>query len=387
MDFSGNSKISKGSSFQLIGNSNNNSNQHKNMIDSLNNLTKSLNRNLTGNIYDFMKCFICLGRTKEPITCPKCNNFACQKCFETYFDGQNTKACPLCKQIINYNQLKYSKIIPEIENILNKEVSKSKKVELLIILIKEKKNIWENQNNYINNIIEKILKYQEIIKDYKKQYDFFLLNCKEILDKIFNDYYQKIEELTNSLLSYNKNNLDPIQKYNDIDKNYQNDLNNNYIKDLINELLSMERKSFNQSKKEKDDFFINISTKIAPSLIFYKIRDIKIKKEDFNKYSNLSTKGNHYKLGNYLIKYKFNTNEGFKSLCELSFNFIDNSNTCFLFTQNKVDKKNEQNLFPMKFTKKNGNEYIFQCIISFDEFDNEKEDEVRMEIEALVFSI
>ena len=150
---------------------------------------------------------------------------------------------------------------------------------------------------------------------------------------------------------------------------------------------SMERKSFNQSKKEKDDFVINISTKIVPSLIFYKIRDIKIKKEDFNKYSNLSTKGNHYKLGNYLIKYKFNTNEGFKSLCELSFNFIDNSNTCFLLTQNKVDRKNEQNLFPMKFTKKNGNEYIFQCIISFDEFDNEKEDEVRMEIEALVFSI
>ena len=69
-------KISRNSNFQFHGNSNNN--LHNNGVRLLSDLTESLNRNLTESVFDFMNCFICLSRTKEPLSCPKCNNFACK---------------------------------------------------------------------------------------------------------------------------------------------------------------------------------------------------------------------------------------------------------------------------------------------------------------------
>ena len=369
-------KISRNSNFQFHGNSNNN--LHNNGVRLLSDLTESLNRNLTESVFDFMNCFICLSRTKEPLSCPKCNNFACKKCLEKYFDGQIKKKCPICKQEITYSELKENKIVKEIEKILNNEEPKKNKIELLQKLIIEKKNLWEDQTNHIKNIIEKIFKYQEVLQEYKKEYDFFLLNCKIVLEKTFKDYFHMIEELINTLLSYNRvNKISEIQC---------NDYENN-IKDLIKELLIMDRKHFNKEKKDETDIFINTSMKIIPSLNNFKIREVKIKKEDFNQYSSTVTKGSHYKIGDYQLKYNFNTKKGFKSFCELNFTLKNNINCCFLFIQNIVDKNNRETLFPMKLTKKNEKKYTYECIISIDEFDNGKEEEIRMETEALIFSI
>ena len=376
MESSNDFRISRNCNFQFMGNSNNN--QHNNGVRLLNDLTESLNRNLTESVFDFMNCFICLNRTKEPLSCPKCNNFACKKCLKIYFNEQIRKRCPICKQEINYSELKANKIVQEIERILNKNESKKIKIEELQKLIKEKKILWEEQTNHIKNIIEKIFKYQEVLQEYKKEYDFFLLNCKIVLEKTFKDYFHMIEELINTLLSYNR-----VNKVSEIQCN---DYENN-IKDLIKELLIMDRKHFNKEKKDETEIFINTSMKIIPSLNNFKIREVKIKKEDFNKYSSTVTKGSHYKIGDYQLKYNFNTKKGFKSFCELNFTLKNNINCCFLLIQNIVDKNNRETLFPMKLTKKNEKEYTYECIISFDEFDNGKEEEIKMETEALIFSI
>lgn len=378
--------ISNESSFQFLGNSVNinNNNLHQNSFSILNDLTESLNRNLSESVFDFMKCFICLSKTNQPLSCPKCNNFACKKCLETYFNGQNSKACPLCKQVINFYEMKESKMIKEIEKVLNKDITKKQKLELLIELMKEKKNLWENESNNINSIIEKIFKYQDVLEDYKKEYNLFFINCQKVVEKTINDFSKKIEELINSLLAYNQLGIESIQKYEDINKNYQKDEFNN-IKNIINGILSMERKHFNESNKNDIEKFLFISLKIFPSLTNIKIRDIKLKMEDIIKYSAINIKGNHYKFGEYKLKYSINLKNGLESFCEFSFTLKDNSNSCFLITQSQINKNNKQKLFPMKLTEKKDKKYNYECVIPFEESSNQED--ISLIIEALVFTI
>ena len=118
----------------------------------LNSLNESLNKDLSQSVFDLVKCFICYNQAVNPLSCPKCNNFACSKCLEMYFGNQRSKKCPLCKQVIELKELKTNEVISDVENILNKVDSNKNKIEQLELLIKEKKNSWENQANNINSI-------------------------------------------------------------------------------------------------------------------------------------------------------------------------------------------------------------------------------------------
>ena len=153
MDFLRSSTISNNSNFQLLGESKNSNIELKNSMILLNDLNESLNKNLTESVFDFMKCFICLSQTNDPLSCPKCNNFACKRCLENYFGEQTKKKCPLCKQDIIFEEMKENRIIREIENILNKDDTKKNKINELSKLIEKNKNKWKEQTHYINNII------------------------------------------------------------------------------------------------------------------------------------------------------------------------------------------------------------------------------------------
>ena len=166
MDFLRNSQISGSSNFQLFGNSENSNYEYnqnvnnniniKSSFNLLDDLIESLNKNISDSVMDLTKCFICLSPTNDPLSCPKCNNFACKRCLEAYFGDYSTKKCPLCKQDIKFSELKGNQIIGEIENILNKDDTKKNKIDELSNLIKEKKMMWENQGNTLNNLIERI---------------------------------------------------------------------------------------------------------------------------------------------------------------------------------------------------------------------------------------
>ena len=386
MNFLRCSRISYNNNFQLLGISNNNL-EINNDFDSLNDLSESLNRNLNQSVLDFMNCPICLSPAEDPLLCQKCNNFACKKCLRNYFGNSNEKNCPICKQKIKFSEMKENKLIKQIENILKKDESKEKKVEKLSNLIKEKQNEWYNQNSYLNNLLEKFFNYQKFLNDYKKQYNLFFLTCQKVVEKVFDSYNKKVEDLINSLLSFNEIANNSIKKYDDIKKNYENNFyNNNNIKDLIKEILSMDRKHFNEQNQGKTDEFLSKSNKIIPSISDYKIREIKLKKEDFSKYAMNKIDGNHYKLGNYNITYNYKIKDGYKAYCKLSFTSKNNSN-CFMFTQRKVDKNNKQQLIPMKLTKREDKILEYECVINFEEFDEKKENEVNMIIESLIFSM
>ena len=381
------SQFSDDSNFQLLGVSINES-QSFNIKDSiflLKDLNESINRNLSQSVIDLMNCFICLRPTINPLSCPKCNNFACKKCLELYFGNETLKKCPLCKQDIKFTDMRENKIIEDIENILNKEDTKMNKINELSKLIEDKKKSWENQTNSINNIVERIFKYQETLEDYKKGYQTFFNDCKKVVEKAFEDYYKKTEELINSLLSFNKVADDSIKKYNDINKKNQNDYynSNDKIKSLINEVQSMERKHFNEKNNDKTEKFLQAPIKLVPLINHYKIREVQLEK--FNDNNTVNTfKSSHYKLGRYQIKYYSSKN---KTKCEFIFTLNNEMNACFLITQNKEEDNNIHKCFPMKLSKNDGKKYIFECDISLDDLDFEKKEKVKISTEVLIFSV
>ena len=391
MDFLRCSTISRNSDFQLLAVSNNNFQSNNNGELLLNNLNESLNKNLTQSVFDSMKCFICLETTVDPLSCPKCNNFACKECLKKYFGRESSKKCPLCKQDINFNELKENKLIEEIKNILYSGGTKEDKIKELSDLIEEKKRSWEDQDVNIKFILEKMFNYRKSLEDYKKEYELFLLNCQKVILRAFKDYITKIENLINSLLQFNEVSKESMKKYDNINernkKNAFNNININAIKDLTNEILSMERKHFNKENSDETEQFLYTPIKIIPSLNLQTIRDMRLIKDDFNSHSSVVTRGNHYKLGEYKIIYNYSTKNRHKAICQVTFTLKKDTNACFLLTQNKILRNEKEIQIPMKLVDINNNTYTYQCIIYLEEFDIGKEKEVKMRTEALGFSL
>jgi hypothetical protein len=356
----------------------------------LNDLSSSINKSLSQSVFDLVNCFICLSPSNEPLTCPKCNNFACKRCLEKYFENHRVKRCPMCKGDIKLSELKENKIIEEIENILKNNQNQNNKINELSALIQEKKKLWEDQTNNINNLIEKIFKFQEDLEKYKKEFHEFMIKCQSLVDSTFQDVNLKMESLINSLLSYNNVIDDSIKKYNDIyDNNQKNRYGNNNIKQFINEIIALERKHFNDKTFSEVENFLYSPIKLVPSINLYNIKSIKIKKENLLKDSTTISKGNHYKLGAFELLYNFDIKDEYKISCKITFNLREDNckKMCFLLSQLLEYKNKKGQLIPMNLIISEENKYIYECTFSVEEFFNLNENEITFKTEALIFTM
>ena len=355
---------------------NNNNINIKGSYNLLNELVNSINKNISDSVMDLTKCFICLCPVNEPLTCPNCNNFACKKCLQTYFEGSYTKKCPLCKQEIKFNELKKHQIISEIEKIMNKDNTRIDKVNELSNLIKEKKIIWKNEENSLNELAEKFLKCQDDLKEYKKEYDLFFLRIKNVIEKTFDEYEKKIQELIESIFSYNKDIKQSIIKYDEIDKKNKNNFySNENIKVLINEILSMERKHINEENNKannNDNKFSVPPIKMCPRINEHYIGIITTEKKNIfdSNIVEINQSNNNSKIGNYKIRYYFDRNklDNLNSLCDFSFTLGNDRGGTFFVIQQKIINGNVIKVYPMKLKKHEGKEYFYESIIDFDEF-------------------
>ena len=388
----------RNSNFQILNSRNsvqNNINQpennryeeeQENSFSLLKSLNDSLNKDLSQSVFELIKCFICYNQAIDPLSCPKCNNFACKKCLEMYFGNQRGKKCPICKQIIEMKELKKNEIISKVEEILNKCESQQNKIDELAALIEENKNAWENQANDINIILNRIFKYQESLEEYKREYELFFLNCQKVIQKTFEDYQTKTEELVKSLLSYNKMANESIVLYKKLsEKNKNNYYNEKNIKDLINEITNMERKHFNDKNHEDTEKFLNSPIKIVPYINLFQIKETRITKNDIIKFAKISKSGNHYKIGDFKLLYSFDIENGYKAVCELSFTVKNKMNACFFATQNKISQIGEQSVYPMKLTKNTNNNFVYECYIPFDEFEINNDNYTTIKTSILAF--
>ena len=162
-------------------------------INILNNLNDSINLKISDSVVDFIKCFICLGSVNDPLSCPNCNNFACKKCLEHYFNSNVNAKCPICKGEVKLYQFNENRIINEVQKILTQENSNINKIDELSKLIKQKKKDWFDQSHELDILIQKIIKYQISLEEYKKQYHLFFLNCEKLVKNICDKQSQKIK--------------------------------------------------------------------------------------------------------------------------------------------------------------------------------------------------
>ena len=374
----------------------NNENEVNSLLDSinirdsisiLNNLNDSINLKISDSVGDLINCIICLGSVNDPLSCPNCNNFACKKCLEKYFSSNANAKCPICKGEVKFYQFKENSIINEVQNILTRNNSNINKIDELSKLIKQKKKEWFDQSQELDILIKKIIKYQLSLEDYKKQYHLFFLNCEKLIKKICERQSQKLQELIDNMLTYNndvvKNSINQYE--NIINKNQNNVYNKENFKNLINEILSMERKHFNE-KNKNESYSLLKPIKIVPSINNILIKKILIKKDEFLKPNfSINLKGYKVDIGDYKIIYNLSFNNGHTITCKVDFPLVYD-NKCYFLTQNIVDGNNNQKIMPMKLTDYKS-KYVYECVIKIEEFDTFEKKEIYLGTEVIIFSI
>ena len=179
-----------------------------------------------------------------------------------------------------------------------------------------------------------------------------------------------------------------IVLYENLYKKNKDDYNNDKnIRDMINEILSMERKQFNDKNHEETEKFLNSPIKIVPLINQFHIKEMRITKNDIIKFTKITKNGIHYKIGDFILVYSFNIENGFKAICEFSFTLKNKMNSCYFVTQNKISQNGEQNSYPMKLTKSENYNFVYECYIPFDEFDNGNQNYITIKTNVLAFYI
>jgi len=371
---------------------NNNENPSIDLIS--NDLQARLKKDITESVMNLTQCFICLSIADYPLSCPKCNNFACKECLEKYFGEENEKKCPLCNQLIKKNDLKKNKTIREIEKIIYKEDTKNNKIkELSKIVNEKKKKLWENQEQYLNNLINNVIQYQENMRQYRKKYELYIIKWKQQIDKVFAQYEKKIEKLLDLLLQYRQKNSKDLSE--SIKSKEKKNINS-----LVNEIVLLDRNFFNEENKKQEinykykangllediikksnEFFIT-PILIMPNISNYNIEILYIDQKEFKK-GNINKKDYNVHIGNYKLQHIFDT-KNYLVKCKLLIN--NERDVSFFPIQKKILDEKFYEIIPMKDIS-GLIDYNYEAEFDINELKNNSKITIRIETKVQIFSV
>ena len=371
---------------------NNNENPSIDLIS--NDLQARLKKDVTESVMNLTQCFICLSIADYPLSCPKCNNFACKECLEKYFGEENEKKCPLCNQLIKKNDLKKNKTIREIEKIIYKEDTKNNKIkELSKIVNEKKKKLWENQEQYLNNLINNVIQYQENMRQYRKKYELYIIKWKQQIDKVFAQYEKKIEKLLDLLLQYRQKNSKDLSE--SIKSKEKKNINS-----LVNEIVLLDRNFFNEENKKQEinykykangllediikksnEFFIT-PILIMPNISNYNIEILYIDQKEFKK-GNITKKDYNVHIGNYKLQHIFDT-QNYLVKCKLLIN--NERDVSFFPIQKKILDEKFYEIIPMKDIS-GLIDYNYEAEFDINELKNNSKITIRIETKVQIFSV
>ena len=170
------------------------------------------------NIEAIIKCYICLGKIRNPCMCPLCQKLTCEECIEKWLLEKKSQ-CPHCRVNLNFNQLIHLSFMTDVANYIDK-MNSSKKVEESEICEKHQiQNLYyciecetplcsdcymleENHKKHKIKKIDEVFKnHIEMIKQEKEGLDFeentlrkYLKDIGEKIIEIGNAKYKKIKE-------------------------------------------------------------------------------------------------------------------------------------------------------------------------------------------------
>ena len=170
------------------------------------------------NIEAIIKCYICLGKIRNPCMCPLCQKLTCEECIEKWLLEKKSQ-CPHCRVNLNFNQLIHLSFMTDVANYIDK-MNSSKKVEESEICEKHQiQNLYyciecetplcsdcymleENHKKHKIKKIDEVFKnHIDMIKQEKEGLDFeentlrkYLKDIGEKIIEIGNAKYKKIKE-------------------------------------------------------------------------------------------------------------------------------------------------------------------------------------------------
>ena len=53
---------------------------------------------------EYLKCFICYKKVKDPVMCPSCSGFACKNCIHKWIVERKPE-CPICRKELQQNSV------------------------------------------------------------------------------------------------------------------------------------------------------------------------------------------------------------------------------------------------------------------------------------------
>ena len=196
---------------------------------SLKSETESKNT-LISNVQDIIKCYICLGKIKNPCMCPKCQKLTCEECIEKWLIEKKNQ-CPHCRMTLNYNQIIHVSFMTDVANYIEK-INKSKKNE-----------------------------EQELCSKHQIQFLYFCSECNEALCSdcyMFEDKHKKhkIKKLTDIY----KDHLYLIKKEKDELDIEENSLRKS-LKEINDKIIDIGNSKYKKIK-DMDELFRNIRNQI-----------------------------------------------------------------------------------------------------------------------------
>ena len=107
----------------------------KNNVNANNNLNeieeeKQKEENLTSELKDTVKCYICFNIITKPKMCPHCHRIACEKCLYNWFMIEQKKACGFCREKVNFYEMVSVPFMSTVVDFVEKVFEKDKDGEI-----------------------------------------------------------------------------------------------------------------------------------------------------------------------------------------------------------------------------------------------------------------
>ena len=84
--------------------------------------------NITSEIKNTVKCYICFNIITSPKMCPNCHKIACEKCLFNWFMIEQKKVCQYCNEKVNFYEMISVPFMSTIVDFVGKLIDKDKKV-------------------------------------------------------------------------------------------------------------------------------------------------------------------------------------------------------------------------------------------------------------------
>ena len=103
---------------------------NNNILNKIEEEEKQKEENITSELKDTVKCYICFNIITKPKMCPHCHRIACEKCLYNWFMIEQKKSCGFCRENVNFYEMVSVPFMSTVVDFVEKVFEKDKDGEI-----------------------------------------------------------------------------------------------------------------------------------------------------------------------------------------------------------------------------------------------------------------